>query len=265
MNTNPNDLPRKPSNLECHNLCRNLEAVTEEILETLGLNLTFGISLPPKKDKLPIIFEQLQRSVRLCFTKFDKKKDGIDIPKLRSRLKWEPNPAPKNGGRYIELFKVSIIKAFENSWSHPHIVNLKEHKIDLLRLIKRESKFIVIATDKNLDPAIMEIEHYIHHSLTDHFDDTDTYKVLSETEARQINVVNFRFIFEHFMDDLKANLTKQARDFCINNCIEFRDKDNDSQFMKEITFPYFYMMPKVHKKPHLMTSSEHSDLHHATS
>ena len=29
INTNPNDLPRKPSNLECHNLCRNPEAVIE--------------------------------------------------------------------------------------------------------------------------------------------------------------------------------------------------------------------------------------------
>ena len=61
----------------------------------------------------------------------------------------------------MNRFKVSITKAFENSWSRPHIVNLEEHKIDLLRLIKKERKFIVIATDKNLDPAIMEIEYYI--------------------------------------------------------------------------------------------------------
>ena len=219
MNNNPNDIPRKPSNLECHNLCRNPEAVTEEILETLGLNLTFGISLPPKKDKLPIDFDRLQRSVRLCFTPFDKKNDEIDIPKLRSRSKWEPDPAPKMVEDALTRFKTSITKAFENSWSRPHIVNIEKRKVDLLRLIKKERKFIVIATDKTLGPAIMEIEYYIHRCLTDHLDDTDTYKVLSETEARQINVDNFRFICEHFIDDPKANLTKQARDFFINNCI----------------------------------------------
>ena len=128
-------------------------------------------------------------------------------------------------------------------------MNLEEHKIDLLRLIKKKKKFIVIATDKNLGPVIMEIEYYIHRCLIDHLDNTDTYKLLPETEARQINVDNFRFICEHFIDNPKANLTKQARDFFVNNCIGFRNSDNNSQCVYGITFPYFYMMPKVNKKP----------------
>ena len=115
MNNSPNDPLRKSSNLECHNLCRNPEAVTEEILEKLGLNLNFGISLSPKKETLPIDFEQLQRSVRLYFTKFDKKKDEIDILKLRSRSTWEPDPAPKILEDASDQFKVSITKAFKNS------------------------------------------------------------------------------------------------------------------------------------------------------
>ena len=139
MNSNPNDLPRKPSNLECHNLCRDPEAVTEELLETLGLNLTFGISLPPKKDKLPVDFDRLQRSVRLCFTEFNKKEE-IDIPKLRSRSQWEPDPAPKKVEDALNRFKISITKAFKNSWSRPHIMNLEQHKIDLLRLIKKRKE-----------------------------------------------------------------------------------------------------------------------------
>ena len=127
-------------------------------------------------------------------------------------------------------------------------MNLEEHKIDLLRMIKKGRKFVVIATDKNLGPAIMEIEYYIHRFLTDHLDDTDTHKVLSETEARQFNVDNSRFICKHFIDDPKDNLTKQARDFFINNFIGFQDGDNASQFMKGVTFPYIYTMPTVYKK-----------------
>ena len=149
----------------------------------------------------------------------------------------------------LNRFKMAVTKAFEDSWSRPHIVNLKESKINLLRMIKKERKFIIIATDKNLGPAIMEIDYYIHRCLTDHLNDTDTYKVLSETEARQISVDNFRFICEYFIDNHKANITKQARDFFINNCIGHRDVNNDSHFMEGVTFPYFYMMPKVHKKP----------------
>ena len=45
--------PRKSENLQVHNLCIiNLEIITE-IKETLGLNLGFGISLPPNKKKTP--------------------------------------------------------------------------------------------------------------------------------------------------------------------------------------------------------------------
>ena len=94
--------------------------------------------MPQKKDKLPINFERLQHSVRLCFTKFDKKKDEINILKLQSRSKWEPDPAPRIVEDALDRFKVSITKAFENSWSRPHIENLEEHKIDLLRIIKKE-------------------------------------------------------------------------------------------------------------------------------
>lgn len=81
-NINSNDLPLKATNLQCHNLYKNSEAVTE-VFETLSLNLTFGVSLPAKKNALPINFDQLQRSIRLGFTKFGKKKDKIDITKSR--------------------------------------------------------------------------------------------------------------------------------------------------------------------------------------
>ena len=73
----------------------------------------------------------------------------------------------------------------------------------------------VIATDKNLGPAIMEIDYYIQRSLTDHLDKTHTYKELSEMDAQILNEENFRFICTHFIDDSKATLTNQARTFFI--------------------------------------------------
>ena len=55
-------------------------------------------------------------------------------------------------------------------------MNLEERKITLLKHIKEKRKCIVIATDKYLGPAIMEIDYYIQRCLTDHLDNTNTYK-----------------------------------------------------------------------------------------
>ena len=128
-NINSNDLPLKATNLQCHNLYKNSEAVTE-VFETLSLNLTFGVSLPAKKNALPINFDQLQRSIRLGFTKFGKKKDKIDITKSRFKSAWEPDPDPalKIVEDALNRFKMSVTKAFERCWSRSHITNLEECK-----------------------------------------------------------------------------------------------------------------------------------------
>ena len=247
--TTANNLPKKIQNLQCHNLCQQKEDIPADVLDTLGLNLSFGISLPPKKDKLPIDFERLQRSVRLCFTKFDKKQEEVYVHKLKSRSDWEPEPAPKLVEDALNRFKSAASTAFQKSWKKPHVYNLEKCKIDLLREIKKNRKYIIIATDKNLGPAIMEIDYYIYRCLTDHLDDKTTYKELSSTEAHLINYENFRFICKHFIDDKEAPITEQARKFFANNCLGFRNLDGSCCMKEGVSFPYFYMMPKMHKKP----------------
>ena len=76
----------------------------------------------------------------------------------------------------------------------------------MLTQIKKEQKFIVIATDKNLGPAIMEINYYIQRCLTDHLNQTNTYKELSEMDTRILNEENFCFICTHFIDNSKATI-----------------------------------------------------------
>ena len=84
--TDSNDLPRKPNNLKCHNLCENEESVWKEVLETLGLNLGFGVSMKPDKTTIPMDFDRLKRAVRLCFVKFgDKKEEEQYLKQLHSK------------------------------------------------------------------------------------------------------------------------------------------------------------------------------------
>ena len=147
--TDPTELPRKPKNLKCWNLCENKAAISPELLNTLGLNLTFGISMKPKKNKTPIDFNRLRRAIRLCFVPFPpKNKEEHYDPKLHSKSDWEPPKASKHVETAMDSYEASVDTAFQNSWKKEHIVNLKEKKIDLLKRIKKERKYIVIATDK---------------------------------------------------------------------------------------------------------------------
>ena len=56
---------------------------------------------------------------------------------------------------------------------------------------------------------------------------------------------NFWFICTHFIDDSKATITNQAYTFFIREYLGFKDEANGVTWKnRNITFPYFYMMPK---------------------
>ena len=241
-------MPRQPNNLKVHNLCTDPKSISKNLLDTLGLNLNYGVSIKPRKDDIPIDFERLRRSIRLKYINFPIKTE-IFIPKLHSTSVWPPPSAPKKVETAIDTFEKKTTEAFKRSWKRPHIENLSAIKIDLLKKIKKERKYIVIASDKNLGPCIIEIKQYINRCLTDHLNNAATYKELPELEARLINDNNFRFICEHFIDNRKATISKQAKAFFQNEILGMRDGQGIQYKLTSITFPYFYAMPKMHKTP----------------
>jgi hypothetical protein len=54
----------------------------------------------------------------------------------------------------------------------------------MLRLLKDHQDFVVFLTDKNLGPAIIERKEYIRRALKDHLLDQETYKQLTDVQAR---------------------------------------------------------------------------------
>jgi hypothetical protein len=110
------DLPRQPMNLKVHNLCLNQASISKETLDTLGLNLNYGVSLPPTKEKVPIDLDRLRRSIRLKFIKFPIK-DNNDpyIPKLHTTLDWLPPDAPKKVEKAMDDFELTTKNAFNAS------------------------------------------------------------------------------------------------------------------------------------------------------
>ena len=250
-NTHPLDLPRRPNNLKVHNLCREPEKISKELLDTLGLNLGFGIALPPKKDKIPIDFERIRRDIRIKFIEFPDDSNNNTFNKKLHVKKDNPNmaKAPREIERAINNFEQATKEAFNNSWKRPFVGNLEKKKIEMLRQIRKERKYIIVAADKNLGPCIIELEQYINKCMTVHLNATGTYKELIEMDARIMNEENFRWVCKEFIDNRKSKLTKQDRKFFIESIHGKRDGLNRMHPDEKLDLPYFYAMPKMHKDP----------------
>ena len=64
--------------------------------------------------------------------------------------------------------------------------NITTIQQNLLIAIRKNNNFVILITDKNLGPAIMEREVYIDRMLTEHLCDGKTYKQLTCLEADNI-------------------------------------------------------------------------------
>jgi hypothetical protein len=149
----------------------------------------------------------------------------------------------------MNSFEKATKKAFIKSWKYPHLENLEQSKINLLKSIKKERKYITIASNKNLGPCIIEIVRYINKCFDDHLNKINTYKELHELDVRLLNEENYRFLCKHFIDNKHATLTDQAKTFFKKELLGFRDGRGIIHKKQSITFPYFYAMPKIHKNP----------------
>ena len=135
----------------------------------------------------------------------------------------------------------------------PHIENLENARINLLCQIKKECKLIIISSDKNLGPFVMELEYYIECCLKDHLFNQSccNYRQISEDEAIAINIANFEWICKHFIDAAPSpdTFTKLKSDYFDNVLCGERDGLGYVHIKKNLQLPYFYALHKVHKEP----------------
>ena len=251
-NTDPDNMPRKPENLQLHNLCRDKNLVTNELLETLGLGLGHGLALE-QKDENPIDFERLRYSIRLQFADFDKDNDDDDFnPKLYVKSSWIPDEAPTIVEAAINDFeeKTNIIFAAERKKKLLSIFDVKRSSVDLIRAIKKDRKLVITASDKGLGPTIMEIDTYISRALEDHLNNQTNYKEVFETEAHMIKETNYRWICERFIDYRDpGTVTDKEQLFFQRSLCGLRNDDDITDMKLQLQLPYFYILPKVHKVP----------------
>ena len=146
----------------------------------------------------------------------------------------------------MDNFKTQTNEAFRTSRNTEHTYNLPPETIQKLRALKKDKQFRVTATDKNLGPAIMEMDVYIRHALV-HLDDRKQYRKKSQTTAAELDDANYRRILRGTVDN--PHLDQESRVFFSKKLCGTRDKEGQVQRPDHLQLPYFYTLPKVHKTP----------------
>lgn len=224
-----------PRNLEFHNLSHVTLTATQS--RTLGLGLKFRPTLRPPAAR---VFEnQVQdfcRSIRLHYKYADKPDDPDFNPKLYVKSGW--NPPREDPDLEENLYKIRqelLTNLSDNRplWKN----NLSREERSGLREIKEDPSVRVLATDKNLGPALVSTE-WVKQETLKHLNDTKTYSKVTADDwtYRRLKVIETRDklvnSFSHFLP--------------LNSHKFLRSIDNVSSSFNPAKF---YIIPKIHKSP----------------
>ena len=234
---------RHCNELAYHNLCSDNSNPPNNIGKLLGLGLKFCIQeRRPPGDSIDHGIARLQRDVRLKYffaeeDEFTKDDDDQFDGKLYIKSKWQPPPANKNvEDRVLALHKSITNEREKIKQGTKPSTNITPEVEQIIRDVTKNKNFIVLLTDKNLGPAIMERTKYLKLILEEHLLDNQTYQQLTENETFTRNrkfVEGIRESMEEYGDQLTIRDQKY-----ISRGFETCDR-----------MPQFYGMPKVHKKP----------------
>jgi hypothetical protein len=98
----------------------------------------------------------------------------VKSPKLYAKNPdWDPEEGHAKIEKVITHFKKATTDAFLHSRRLKHDdYNLNPATLQTLRDIRLSKRFCVTATDKNLGPAILEMDQYIERAHSDHLGNT---------------------------------------------------------------------------------------------
>ena len=228
-----NEYFNRPNNMTYHNLCSNLHP-PQGVGTTLGLGLKFCVQsdrAPDFVEKSMIRFSDDIRKKYLFAGSAMK-----DTPKkIYIKSPWIPDPAPDHVEDRINTFARALSAEHNFLTKHlgksSNLTNLQKSQINLLR---SNRDFVILISDKNLGPAIMERELYIKNILTEHLLDGKTYTQISEDEGERILM---------FIETETNKLLQEYKEYISEDEKRYFSRG----FAKCKRTPQFYGMPKVHK------------------
>ncbi len=228
----------KPSNTGFHNLCTTTPPPpgTADLLWN-GLKFCLQHALP--KPKLDTTITRLTQDIRrqAYWKTHEGELNESYNPKLYIKSHWEPPkaaPALETALTKLHQHLHSQVQTNQQSQRRQH--NLYASNRLLIQTLKASQDHIVLPTDKNLGPAILERSVYKLRCLQDHLLDTTTYKRLEPWEA-DCQMYRATKAFEHLIKTHEKSLP-DAETTYFKRCFEETRR-----------LPQFYCTPKVHKKP----------------
>ena len=244
----PTAIDRQVSNLKFHNLCTNLTPPLG-IKSILGFDLKHCVQHKTPQTDAPKILDRLERDVRLRFlhSDFDDDDDSTDNPhdtydpKIYVKLKkWEPDPCTIDEVEMeLATFRTQFTTLVANHKPAP-ASNLSKRQEKLLASLRMAKQFIIVPTDKNLGPAILERSQYMARCLSDHLLNTTTYRRLTLPESHTLRYNARAHIILAVAHAEKRKQLNHAKSTYFHRSIT--DKPLHC-------LPQFYILPKVHKSP----------------
>ena len=221
-----------PRNSEIHNFT-SLH-LTDRQAKVLGLGLKFRPTLkPPDLTQFNVQIQDFCRSVRL-HKKFEGEPADPDFnPRLYVKSTWNPpREDPDLEDKLHEICKDlrQNIKQNKPHWSR----NLSALDREEINQIKRDETVRVLATDKNLGPALVSTDWLKIETLRQ-LNDRQSYSIISNEEwiVKHGQVISTR---DKLMSTFNCFITPNAAKF-------LRSYDHFSSPTK------FYIIPKIHKTP----------------
>ena len=121
--------------------------------------------------------------------------------------------------------------------------------IKLLKQTKKDNYWSIVDTDKGLGPAIIETKKLYKIADEEHLSNTTNYRELSKENAERINISTFHRICKLMIDKPHD---EESHKFFTHRLIGAQPKRDQFQRvlpLPHLQLPYFYVLPKVHKKP----------------
>ena len=221
-----------------HNLCNGPQPPlgTEKLL---GLGLKYCITTSKPSSNIKECMKKLAYRIRTkqYLLTENRLSNREYIPQIYIKLQnWHPPPASLTLENCITAFEKQLKATItsNNKKTRPY-TNLTPTQKTTLRELKHSNDFIILPTDKNLGPSIMNRDTYITQVFEEHLL-TTSYTQLSEPIANQ-RLANTRELLKNNFESHCHELSQPE--------IEYFTRS----FQKHHRTPIFYGMPKVHKTP----------------
>jgi len=206
-------LASKPQNLQCHILGKANELISQSDKELLGLGLNYCINSEPTLPHGTIDLQRFEKDVR---TKIMFAGSPLPpMPKLFTpNMTFQPDELQPSVKNALREFEEALKQHGQAHRSHPNITREQKTR---LRELKQDERIVILPTDKNLGPSVLDTETYIDRALQDHLLNETNYRQLSQEEA------------DHHIDQLFQQVIHLTDRIVLDAAGEIADEDDSGE------------------------------------